>query len=182
MLGCVFMLVRADPVTDATHLTYVTSCLVLLVLVHAADFPAIDDCHDDRVAGTVLGRKRLARGTAGGDEDQFAGAGAHSIRRHHMAAGLLAFGIDGLYDHEFQAVHAGFLARRDDGANHFAKSHKRILPGRTLWPAPAVKLALLLGRLGAAAKRQHVVHAGVRARDDMDRDHFAHAAGGEAAG
>ena len=35
--------------------------------------------------------------------------------------------------------------------------------------------------LGGVVERQHVVHIRVRARDDVDGDHFAHAAGGEAA-
>ena len=36
---------------------------------------------------------RLARGTARGDQDEFAGADAHRVRRHDMAAGFLAFGV-----------------------------------------------------------------------------------------
>src|SRR2546425_10218139 len=59
--------------------------LVLFILVHAADLPTVHDRHDHGVTRTVLRGSGLARGTAGGDQDQFVRASADGVHRHGEA-------------------------------------------------------------------------------------------------
>src|SRR6267154_2692525 len=78
--------VGADALRDKIDFLLAKSshgALILSILLGAADFPAIHDGHDDRVAGSVLRREGLACRTTRGDQHQLARAGADRIDGHH---------------------------------------------------------------------------------------------------
>jgi hypothetical protein len=138
--------------------------LIFLVLIDAAQLPTVDNGHDHGVAWAVLRGESLARGTAGGDEDEFSGTSADCVGSHDMTAGLLALRIEMFDEHELNAFHAGLLSGGHEGANDFAEIH-----------------GLLLRSL-CAAHGQHFVDTAMRARNDVDSNHFADARSGKTTG
>ena len=110
-----------------------TTCFVLCgyflyVTTLAVDRDLVDDRHDGRVDGTVLGDLRLASRAARRVQHDLANASTDSIHRHGDGAVGVAVDVTGANDEELQALERWLLAARDERADDLAEDHAYLVP------------------------------------------------------
>ena len=126
--------------------------IALPVLLIAVDFPAVDDGHDDAIAGTFVGRLGLAGRRSRSKEHHFADAGADGIGGNDRRTGRFAVAVDDAENQEPQTDKALFLLGGHDSPHHLGQIHG--VP------------RLLLGG-GLPAQRDDGIDVGVGAGDNV---------------
>jgi hypothetical protein len=96
---------------------------LLLIPDFSSDFYGINNRHDHSVNRFVACHLGLPRRTAGGNEDNFADTGTHSIYSDRIFPIDLSVEIHILDNHQFAADQFFILLRCDDCPGNFSKDH-----------------------------------------------------------